>query len=761
MKKESSKNETNGSQRKKSADQSGKNPTIPGKGTEPAKVSMIELKDPDPVEMSEADKKISREVRPVTPESAKQKDLAVNKGGGYSKRMTSNQGLRVNDDSNTLKAGERGPSLLEDFIMREKITHFDHERIPERIVHARGSGAHGVFKVTNPIPQFTKAQFLTEKEKETSVFVRFSTVQGGRGSTDMARDVRGFAVKFYTEEGIFDLVGNNVAPFFIQDAIKFPDLIHAVKPEPRNEIPQAASAHDTFWDFISTSPETFHTVMWLMSDRAIPRSYRMMEGFGTHSFRFINDKDESFFVKFHWKPTLGLHSLVWDENQKIAGKDTDFHRRDLWDAIQLGEFPEWDLGVQVIPEEDEFKFDFDLLDPTKLVPEELVPVQIVGRMTLNRNPDNFFAETEQVAFHPGHVVPGIDFSNDPLLQGRLFSYTDTQISRLGGPNFHEIPINRPVVPVVNNQKDGMHRMTIPVDETSYHPNTISDNYPLQSTKEEGGFTSHRERIEAHKVRARSQSFLDHYSQAILFYHSQTDVEKKHIADAFSFELGKVKRVAIRQNVLKMIRMVDNELAIQVATQLGMPIPEGVPENMQHSPDATPEEYETIIVKPKIKESPALSILKNQKKDSIRTRKIAILCDEGVDGSQLKKLKETLTGEGAMVRVVASHLGIIRDNQGKEIEVDDSVLTTSCVLFDATVVPDGSPDMFIMMQMDPHYKEFVRDTYFHYKPISGNGAAVNFILDVIGEDLTTENGIIKDGNPANFVKAIKEGRYWDR
>ncbi|MEN6588513.1 MAG: catalase [Proteiniphilum sp.] len=762
MKKENGKKKTHRSPEKKNAVRSQmENPGIAGKGAEPAKVSMIELKDPLPVEMSEADKKISLEVRPLTPDNAKQQDLAVNKGGGYGNQMTTNQGLRINDDSNTLKAGERGPSLLEDFIMREKITHFDHERIPERIVHARGSGAHGVFKVTNPIPQFTKAKFLTEKGKETSVFVRFSTVQGGRGSTDMARDIRGFAVKFYTEEGIFDLVGNNVAPFFIQDAIKLPDLIHAVKPEPRNEIPQAASAHDTFWDFVSTSPETFHTVMWLMSDRAIPRSYRMMEGFGTHSFRFINDKDESFFVKFHWKPTLGLQSLIWDENQKIAGKDTDFHRRDLWDAIQAGEFPEWDMGVQIIPEADEFKFDFDLLDPTKLVPEELVPVQIVGRMTLNRNPDNFFAETEQVAFHPGHIVPGIDFSNDPLLQGRLFSYTDTQISRLGGPNFHEIPINRPVVPVVNNQRDGIHRMTINVDETSYHPNTISDNYPLQSSKEEGGFTSHRERIEAVKVRARSQSFLDHYSQPTLFYNSQTEVEKKHIADAFSFELGKVKRIAIRQNVLKMINMVDKELANQVAAQLGMPVPEGVPQNLQHRPDANPEEYETIAVKPKLKESPALSILKNQKKDSIRTRKIAILCDNGVDGTQLENLKKSLTAEGAMARVVASHLGMIKDNKGNEIEADDSVLTTSCVLFDALAVPDGSQDMFTRMQSDPRYKEFVRDTYFHYKPISANGAAVKFILDVVGEDLTTESGIVKDGNPADFIKAIKEGRYWDR
>ena len=482
-------------------------PTIPGKGKKPAKVSKLDLKNPDLVEMSEADKIVSHETRSTTPESEKQKDLAVNKGGGYRKQLTTNQGLKINDDSNTLKAGERGPSLLEDFIMREKITHFDHERIPERIVHARESGAHGVFRVTNPIPQYTKAKFLSEKGKETPVFTRFSTVQGGRGSTDMPRDVRGFAVKFYTEEGIYDLVGNNMAPFFIHDAIKFPDLVHAVKPEPRNEIPQAASAHDTFWDFVSTSPETFHMIMWLMSDRAIPRSLRMIEGFGTHTFRFINEKDKSTFVKFHWKPVLGMSSVVWDEAQKFSGMDSDFHRRELWDSIQAGEFPEWDLGVQLIPEEDEFKFDFDLLDPTKIVPEELVPVTIIGRMTLNRNPDNFFAETEQVAFHPGHLVPGIDFTNDPLLQGRLFSYTDTQLSRLGGPNFHEIPINRPIVPVVNNQRDGMHRMTIDVDETNYHPNTISDNYPLQTSKEEGGFVSHYERIDAHKVRARSVSFV--------------------------------------------------------------------------------------------------------------------------------------------------------------------------------------------------------------------------------------------------------------
>ena len=379
----------------------------------------------------------------------KNEDLLTNKEDGSGQLLTTNQGLKINDDQNSLKAGERGATLLEDFILREKITHFDHERIPERIVHARGSGAHGIFELYKPQSEYTKAGFLNDVNIKTPVFVRFSTVAGSRGSTDLARDVRGFSVKFYTQEGIYDLVGNNMPVFFIQDAIKFPDLIHAVKPEPHHEMPQAASAHDTFWDFISLMPESAHMVMWLMSDRAIPRSYRMMEGFGVHTFRLINQEGKSHFVKFHWKPLLGVHSVIWNEALKISGNDPDFHRRDLWEAIEAGAYPEWELGIQVIPEEDEHKFEFDLLDPTKLVQEELVPVQRIGKMTLNRNPDNFFAETEQVAFHPGHIVPGIDFTNDPLLQGRLFSYTDTQLSRLGGPNFHEIPINRSVSPVHN------------------------------------------------------------------------------------------------------------------------------------------------------------------------------------------------------------------------------------------------------------------------------------------------------------------------
>ena len=404
---------------------------------------------------------------------------------GTDRFLTTDQGLRINDDQNSLKAGERGPSLLEDFILREKITHFDHERIPERVVHARGAAAHGYFQVYKSLAPLTKAKFLQDPSIKTPVFVRFSTVAGSRGSSDLARDVRGFAVKFYTEEGIFDLVGNNIPVFFIQDAVKFPDLVHAVKPEPHNEIPQAASAHDTFWDFISLMPESMHMIMWVMSDRAIPRSLRMMEGFGVHTFRFVNDKGKACFVKFHWKPLLGVHSVVWDEAQKISGKDPDFHRRDLWEAIDNGDYPEWEFGVQIVEEEDEHKFDFDLLDATKIIPEELVPVKRIGKLTLNRNPDNFFAETEQVAFHPGHIVPGIDFTNDPLLQGRLFSYTDTQLLRLGGPNFHEIPINRPVAELHNNQRDGHMRQTINHGRTSYQPNSIGAGCPMQAKGKHG------------------------------------------------------------------------------------------------------------------------------------------------------------------------------------------------------------------------------------------------------------------------------------
>ncbi|MDQ2745896.1 MAG: catalase, partial [Acidobacteriota bacterium] len=448
---------------------------------------------------------------------AKIEQLSQNFEDGANHALTTNQGLKISDNQNSLKAGERGATLLEDFIMREKITHFDHERIPERIVHARGTAAHGYFELYESMSKYTKAGFLTDTSRRTPVFARFSTVAGSRGSTDVARDVRGFAVKFYTEEGNYDLVGNNIPVFFIQDAIKFPDLIHAVKPEPHNEIPQAASAHDTFWDFISLMPESMHMIMWVMSDRAIPRSLRMMEGFGVHTFRLINDEGTSTFVKFHWKPKLGVHSVAWNEAQKLSGFNADFHRQDLWESIDNGAFPEWELGVQLIPEEDEHKFDFDLLDSSKLVPEELVPVQLIGKMVLNRNPDNYFAETEQVAFCPSHIVPGIDFTNDPLLQGRLHSYLDTQISRLGGANFHEIPINRPLAEMHNNQRDGKFRHDINQGRVAYEPNSLAGGCPFQSMIKDGGFASYEEKIDGRKIRDRSESFTDHFTQAALFF----------------------------------------------------------------------------------------------------------------------------------------------------------------------------------------------------------------------------------------------------
>ena len=487
--------------------------------------------------------------------------MRVDSGGRV---LTTNQGVSVADNQNSLKAGFRGPALLEDFILREKITHFDHERIPERIVHARGSAAHGFFECYRPLTELTRASIFAEKGKRTPAFVRFSTVAGERGSTDTARDVRGFAVKFYTDEGNWDLVGNNMPVFFIQDAMKFPDLIHSVKPEPHHAMPQAASAHDTFWDFISLMPESAHMIMWIMSDRAIPRSFRMMQGFGVHTFRFVNAKGESRFVKFHWNPVLGTHSLDWDEAVKISGADPDFHRRDLWEAIEAGVFPEYELGVQVFTEEQADGFSFDVLDATKIVPEELVPVMPVGRLVLNRNPDNFFAETEQVAFCAAHIVPGLDFTNDPLLAGRIHSYVDTQISRLGGPNFHEIPINAPVAQAHNNQRDGMHRQAINRGRVAYEPNSLGGGCPFQAGV--AGFTSFPQPVQEDKVRGKPEKFADHYTQATLFYRSQTPVEQEHIKRALRFELTKVQVPAVRERVVAMLRNIDEDLAAGVAAR---------------------------------------------------------------------------------------------------------------------------------------------------------------------------------------------------
>ncbi|MFD0887623.1 catalase, partial [Streptosporangium algeriense] len=488
-------------------------------------------------------------------------------------RYTTDQGVRVDDTDNSLSIGERGPTILEDFHFREKVMRFDHERIPERVVHARGSGAHGVFQVYESLAEYTCADFLCDPSLVTPVFVRFSTVAGSRGSADTVRDVRGFATKFFTRQGNYDLVANNFPVFFIQDAIKFSDFVHAVKPEPHNEIPQAQSAHDTLWDFVQLQPETMHMIMWLMSDRAIPRSYRMMQGFGVHTFRLVNAEGRGTFCKFHWRPKLGTHSLVWDEVLRIQGNDPDFNRRDLWDAIENGDYPEWELGLQLVPEEDEHRFDFDLLDATKIIPEEEVPLRTVGKLTLNRNPENFFAETEQIAFCTANVVPGIDFTNDPLLQGRNFSYLDTQLLRLGGPNFQQIPINRPVAPVHNDNRDGFHQHMIHTSRTSYSKNSISGGCPatgVLSGDMTGVFRHYTERVDGEKIRRRSPSFGDHYSQATLFWNSMAPWEKDHIVKAFLFELGHVERRYIKEQVVERLANVDTGLAAHVAAGLGLP-----------------------------------------------------------------------------------------------------------------------------------------------------------------------------------------------
>ncbi|MEP2348799.1 MAG: catalase, partial [Algoriphagus sp.] len=579
-------------------------------------------------------------------------------------------------------------------------------------------GAHGVFKVyDDSLKEFTKAAFLTDPSRETPVFTRFSTVAGFRGSADVPRDVRGFAVKFYTEEGNYDLVGNNMPVFFIQDAIKFPDLIHAVKPEPDNEIPQAASAHNTFWDFVSLSPETMHNVMWLMSDRAIPRSLRMMEGFGIHTFRLINEEGKSHFVKFHWKPVLGTHGVVWDEAQKLNGNDPDFHRRDLYDAIDSGSFPEWEFGVQIVAEEDEHKFEFDLLDPTKLIPEELVPVKLIGKMTLNRNPDNFFAETEQVAFHPGHLVPGIDFTNDPLLQGRLFSYTDTQLSRLGGPNFHEIPINRPLSPIHNNQRDGIARMEINKGKSSYHPNSIGNGYPAQAKASEGGFTSYQERVDANKVRARSKSFMDFFSQPALFYNSLTEPEQSHVVEAFCFELGKVDITAIRERVVGLLSQINKDLAAKVAEGLGLEVKEPAnPINHQYGADANPEDYQPLKKNNSISKSPALSMMKDDNKNGIKTRQIAFLTADGVDEKSVTSMKKSLEAEGAMVKIIGPKASFVTAGNGSKIPVDHSFHTFASVLVDALYIPGGKESIESLRKL-PKAVHFIDEAYSHCKAIA--------------------------------------------
>ncbi|GGD90923.1 catalase [Paenibacillus nasutitermitis] len=670
--------------------------------------------------------------------NSKNEQLEPFRSNDEGKKMTTNQGLKVSEDEFSLKAGERGPTLLEDFHFREKMTHFDHERIPERIVHARGFAAHGEFELYHSMKEYTKAGFLLDPSVKTPVFVRFSTVAGSRGSAETVRDARGFATKFYTQEGNYDLVGNNIPVFFIQDAVKFPDLIHALKPEPHNEMPQAASAHDTFWDFVANNQESAHMIMWAMSDRAIPRSLKMMEGFGVHTFRFVNDQGVAHFVKFHWKPLLGAHSLVWDEAQKISGKDPDFHRRDLWESIENGDYPEFEFGVQLLKEEDEFKFDFDILDPTKLWPEEDVPVQIIGKMTLNRNVDNVFAETEQVAFHPGHVVPGIDFSNDPLLQGRLISYTDTQLIRLGGPNFHELPINRPVCPFHNNQRDGYGRQTINKGPVSYHNNSLAGNTPATSTEAEGGYVSYQEKVEGRKVRARSDSFKDHFSQATLFWNSMSEPEKEHIIAAFSFELGKVKHKFIRQQVVDMFANVNTEMAAAIAEAVGATPPQGGGSKV-------------------MKSSPALSLANKAK--TPKGRKVGVIAASGFNSGEVNAVLEALKAEGVQAEVISAKLGKVAGTDGLELEAMHTFLTADSVLFDAVYAAGGTaPDKKFIK--DAAY--FLNEAYAHYKPISAGGEGRAWLeASGIGKGPGVVMGEDSKLDTKSFIAAIAAHRHWDR
>ncbi len=674
--------------------------------------------------------------------------------------LTTNQGVPVSNNQDSLKAGLRGPTLLEDFVLREKITHFDHERIPERIVHARGSAAHGFFEAYAPLPELTRATVFAESGKITPVFVRFSTVAGERGSADTARDVRGFAVKFYTDQGNWDLVGNNIPVFFIQDAMKFPDLVHAVKPEPHNQMPQAASAHDTFWDFVSLMPESTHMLMWVMSDRGIPRSYRMMQGFGVHTFRLVNESGKSTFCKFHWKPKLGTHSLVWDEAVKIAGADPDFHRRDLWEAIESGHYPEWELGIQTFSEAQADKFSFDILDSTKLIPEELVAVKPIGRMVLNRNPDNFFAETEQVAFCTAHLIPGIDFSNDPLLHGRIHSYVDTQLTRLGGPNFHEIPINAPIAPVHNNQRDGLHRQAIARGRVAYEPNSLGGGCPFQAGA--AGFVSFPKSIEPNntpldKVRGRPERFAEHYAQAQLFYESQSAVEKAHIAGGFRFELSKVTVPAIRVRMVSSLLNVSKELASIVAQGLGIELPTPMPRALKPA------------LKPEVSRSAPLSLLALPGEGGITTRKVAILVADGVNVAALSALIDTLNQAGAVTRVLASRLGSVAGEDGENLEVDATLENSPSVLFDAVVVPSGA-SAIAALAADGHTLEFVKDQYRHCKSILALGSSTE-LLQKAGIAATlpsgaTDPGIIvaadaSDSTVRKFIAAVARHRHVER
>ena len=668
--------------------------------------------------------------------------------GGDVPPLTTQQGVPIADDQNSLKIGVRGPTALEDFHFREKIFHFDHERIPERVVHARGFGAHGYFENYESLAELTRADLFQRAGEKTPVFVRFSTVAGNKGSADLARDVRGFAVKLYTKEGNWDLVGNNIPVFFIQDAIKFPDLIHAAKEEPDRGFPQAQTAHDNFWDFISLLPESIHMAMWIMSDRTIPRSFRFMEGFGVHTFRLVNAKGKSTFVKFHWKPRLGMQSVVWNEAVKINGADPDFHRRDLWQAIHSGRFPEWELGLQLFDEKFADEFPFDVLDATKLIPEEQVPVRKVGRLVLDRCVDNFFAETEQVAFCTNNVVPGIDFSNDPLLQGRNFSYLDTQLKRLGGPNFTNLPINAPKCPYRTLQQDGHMALVNPKSRVNYEPNSLAG--PEAGPREDPGtgFHSFSSVEEGPKLRIRAESFADHYSQTRQFYISQTPVEQNHIADAFTFELSKVENPAIRARIVSHLLNVDGGLAEKVAKGLGF-------QNM-------PKRAEPAIpTRTELEPSPALSILLNRP-TKFEGRKVGALVTDRVNSDLITALKKALDKESATIEFIAPTIAGVRASDGSWIEADQKVDGGPSVLYDAVALmisEEGSS----LLANQPAARDFVADAFAHSKFIAYVAAAKPFLMKVVGATNLDDGFIEIRGSKdiSKFIQECRKLRFWER
>ncbi|MCM5552353.1 catalase [Pleomorphomonas sp. NRK KF1] len=659
--------------------------------------------------------------------------------------LTTAQGAPVSDDQNTLKVGERGPSLIEDFHFREKIFHFDHERIPERVVHARGYGAHGYFETYESLSEFTRADIFQRAGEKTPAFVRFSTVAGSKGSFDLARDVRGFAVKLYTKEGNWDIVGNNIPVFFIQDAIKFPDVIHSVKPEPDRDFPQAQSAHDNFWDFISLTPESMHMIMWVMSDRAIPRSFRFMEGFGVHTFRFLNARDESTFVKFIWKPKLGLQSVMWNEAVKINGADPDFHRRDLWNAIQTGNFPEWELCVQLFDQEFADKFDFDVLDPTKIIPEEILPPRPVGRLVLDRMPDNFFFETEQVAFMTQNVPPGIDFSNDPLLQGRNFSYLDTQLKRLGSPNFTHLPINAPKCPFAHFQQDGHMAMRNPMGRANYQPNSWGEG-PREDPAR--GMRSFREPIDGTKARLRPESFADHYSQARQFFNSQTTVEQKHIAMAITFELSRCENPIIRERMVAHLLNIDEALGAAVADKLGI--------------EKLPKPADTAVPpRDDLPASPALSIIENGP-ESFAGRKVGVLVSNGCDGKLLKALQSAIEKEGATVELVAPKVGGIVTADGTHLPAQYMIDGGPSVLFDAVALV-LSAEGVQMLAKEATARDFVADAFAHCKFIAFTPEAVP-LLEQAGVAPDADEGLVSlEGNASvsAFLASCRKLRLWAR